>query len=128
MMQDLELFYCQDDELSLEEDEEGEAEVLRGVLHRANSGRGWQVAGIDLNGFLARYLGHKVVIVVASTDKAREVEPNRVVCATCGFPLDDLGECLRCRLYTVERARQQREELFQEIDRIVAQRWADPYG
>jgi hypothetical protein len=128
MMQDLEPFYSQEDESPLEEDEQEGTETLRGILHRAHDGLGWQVAGTDLNAFLAKYLGHKVMIVVASTDDIHEDGPHRYVCSTCGFPLDDLGECLRCRLYMVERARQQREELFQEIDRIVAQRWADPYG
>lgn len=126
MMQDLEPFYSQEDEIPWQGDESQETGTLRGRLYRANDGSGWQVDGVDLNAHLARYHGHQVMLVVASIDAASPGEDSRSVCRECGFPLDDLGECLRCQWYRVVRARQRREELFQEIDRIVEQSWVEP--
>ena len=67
----------------------------------------------------------ELMLVVASLDTAPQVENDRQVCSVCGFPLDELGECLRCQWYNVVQARQRRVELFQEIDRIVEQSWAE---
>jgi hypothetical protein len=123
-MQDLEPFYPGDDgEVLSEGDEESESEMLRGILHRAGATGRWQLGDVDLDRVLARYCGHRVMIVLASIDESPAVERSPHVCGTCGFPLDDLGECLRCQWYGVARARQRREDLFQEIDRIVEQSW-----
>jgi hypothetical protein len=78
---------------------------------------------VDLDRVLARHCGHRIMIVVVSIDESPKAERSPDVCATCGFPLDDLGECLRCQWYSVARAKQLREDLFQEIDRIVEQSW-----
>jgi hypothetical protein len=118
-MHDLEPFY------HAEEPEVGEGEMLCGILHRANDGQGWQVAGIQLNKHLAKYLGRKVMLIFAQAETTPQEAPRRHVCDTCGFPLDELGECLRCQWYGVLQARQRREALFQEIDQIVEQCWAD---
>ena len=127
MMQDREPFYHGDDGEGFPEgDAESESETLRGILRCAGATGRWRLGDVDLDKVLAPYCGHSVMIVVASIDESPEVERSPHVCSTCGFPLDDLGECLRCQWYGVARARQRREDLFREIDRIVAQRWADP--
>ena len=128
MIQNLELFYLEDDETPSDEDEPTEAEVLRGKLCRSNDGCDWQLDDMDLNQYLDQYHDHKVMLVVASINAASQVENNRSVCSTCGFPLDDWGECLRCQWHSMVRARRRREELFQEIDRIVASCWTDGCG
>jgi hypothetical protein len=84
------------------------------------------VAGINLNRFLGKYLGHKVMMILGSTESSQEETPEQQVCNACGFPLDELGECLRCQWYGVVQARQRREVLFQEIDQLVERCWADP--
>lgn len=128
MMQDLEPLYSHEDDIPVENDKAKETRVLRGRLWRSNDGCGWQLDGVDLQKFLAQYHTRKVMLVIAPIDAAPQVEPKQTVCSTCGFPLDDLGECLRCQWYRVVRARQRREELFQEIDRIVEQSWAEPHA
>jgi len=49
------------------------------------------------------------------------------VCDTCGGPLDALGECPRCQDRAVLakrlRIKQKVQDLFREIDRIVAKSW-----
>lgn len=127
MMQDLEPFYSQEDEIPWQGDKSQETGPLRGRLRRSNDGSGWQLNGVDLNAHLARYHGHKVMLVIAPAHADLPVEHSQSVCRECGFPLDDLlGECLRCQWCRVVRARQRREELFQEIDRIVEQSWVEP--
>jgi hypothetical protein len=124
MMQDLEPFYLgEDGEVLPEGDEESESEMLRGVLRCAGATGHWQLGNVDLDKVLAPYSGHRVMIVLASIDESPEAEHSPHTCSTCGFPLDDLGECLRCQWYSVARAKQLREDLFQEIDRIVEQSW-----
>lgn len=125
MMQDLESFYSRDDEMPLEDDQ-ARGEMLRGKLRRSSDDSGWQVGALDLDQYLAQYHGHELMLVVASLDAAPHVENDRYVCSVCGFPLDELGECLRCQWYSVAQARQRRIELFQEIDRIVEQSWIEP--
>jgi hypothetical protein len=127
-MQDLEPFDSQDDEIPMEQDEPQETESLRGTLRRASDGCGWLLNGIDVNAYLARYNGHQVTLVITPIDAPSPAATGQLVCRECGFPLDDLGECLRCQWYNVVKARRRREELFQEIDRIVEQSWTEPYA
>jgi hypothetical protein len=84
-----------------------------------------------LSEHLARYRDHEVVIVVASVGKVGEVDKSKYVCGVCGFALDGLGECPRCKMQIERtargaRARWQRDELFREIDEIVDQQWDGP--
>jgi hypothetical protein len=55
-------------------------------------------------------------------------EPSRRVCNTCRCPLDNLGQCPRCTLRRVAaasglRVKRRGQDLFREIDRIVAKSW-----
>jgi hypothetical protein len=127
MAQDREPFcFEEDSEGHLEGHAESEAETLRGVLRYAGASGRWQLGEVDLDRVLARHCGHRIMIVVVSIDESPKAERSHDVCATCGFPLDDLGECLRCQWHDVARARQRRRDLFQEIDRIVEQSWGCP--
>jgi hypothetical protein len=124
MMLDLESFYSRDSELPLENEPGGK--ILRGTLRRSSDDSGWQIGSVDLDQYLAQYHDHELMLVVASLDAASQTENDRHVCSVCGFPLDELGECLRCQWYNVAQARHRRVELFQEIDRIVEQSWVEP--
>ena len=85
MIQNLELFYLEDDETPSDEDEPTEAEVLRGKLCRSNDGCDWQLDDMDLNQYLDQYHDHKVMLVVASINAASQVENNRSGCLLCGW-------------------------------------------
>ena len=106
------------------EDEGDGGDVLDGVLHRAADGPGWQVAGVDLDEYLARYLGHKVMVIVASSKAVAEEETEQYACSKCGFPLDERGVCLHCGWHALAKAKFRMKVLFEQIDRIVEQSWA----
>jgi hypothetical protein len=110
--------------------EEAGAEVLRGDLRYPSYSGGWQLGKIDFSEHLAKDRDHEIVIVIASVGKAGEVEKEKLVCGICGFELADAGECPRCKMQIEKtarglRRRQQRDELFREIDEIVEERWED---
>ena len=71
-----------------------------------------------------------MIVIIASTGKADEVEKTQYACGICGFALNDLRECQRCRMQVEETAkglsrRKKREDLFREIDEIVDERWEE---
>jgi hypothetical protein len=119
MFHDLELFYRV-------EDEGNGGDVLDGVLCRGNDGQGWQVAGVDLNEYLAKYLGYKVMVIVASAKAVPEEETEQYACSKCGFPLDERGVCLQCGWHAVAKAKHRIKILFQQIDQIVEECWVWP--
>lgn len=62
-----------------------------------------------------------------------EVEPDKYVCGICGFTRTELGECPQCKLQIERTAkglkqRQQREDLFKQIDEFVEGKWDDADG
>jgi hypothetical protein len=96
------------------------ADVLRGPLRYPSESGSWQLGDVDLGEFLTRYWDHEVVVIVASVGKAGEVEKEKYVCGICGFAIDELGECPRCKLQIEEtargiEARRDRKKLFREI-------------
>ena len=104
--------------------------MLRGDLRFSSYSGGWQLGDIDFSVHLAKYRDHEVVIVIASVGRAIEVEKEKYVCGICGFALNDLGECPRCKMQVERtarglRKRKQRDELFREIDQIVEDQWDD---
>jgi hypothetical protein len=119
MIREPELFYRV-------EDEGNGGDILDGVLRRANDGPGWQVAGVDLNEYLARYLGYKIMVIVASAQAVPEEETEQYACSKCGFPLDEMGVCVQCGWHAVAKAKFRMKTLFQQIDQIVEQCWAGP--
>ena len=78
---------------------------------------------MDLGEYLDRYSDREVVLIVASVGK------ERVTCGVCGFELDEVGECPRCKLMVEETARgieaerEMREALFREVEEILEQSW-----
>jgi hypothetical protein len=102
--------------------QEAGAEVLRGTLRYASETGGWQLGDVDLSEYLDRYLNREVVLVVASVSKAGM---EKVTCGICGFILNKVGECPRCKLMAEETARdieakqEMQEALFREVEEIL---------
>ena len=100
------------------------AEVLRGALRYPSESGGWQLGDLDLSEHLDKYRDQEVVVIIASVGKTRA---EQVICGICGFALDEVGECPRCRLAADEGAQelQERQEaldaLFREVEEILEQ-------
>ena len=110
--------------------EETGAKVLRGPLRYPSYSGGWQLGDLDLSEYLAKYRDHEIVVIVASVGKAGQVKREKHVCGICGFALDGVGECQRCKLQNEEiakglRARRERNALFREIGDVVDEAWGD---
>ncbi len=69
-----------------------DAAVKRGVLHRVE-GR-LAIMGEDVDSILKRYEGQEIVLIAASLNDERPIEPR--VCRTCGREYFGL-ECPHCR-------------------------------
>jgi len=50
---------------------------------------------IDLSEYLDRYRDQRLVLIIAPIGEA---EPETYTCGVCGFVMNELGECPRCRL------------------------------
>ncbi len=100
------------------------AEVLRGALRYPSESGGWRLGDLDLSEHLDKYRDQQLLVIIGSLGRAG-VE--RVICGICGFALNDVGGCPRCKLVTEEAAkelkeRQEAEEaLFREIEEILEQ-------
>ena len=69
-----------------------DAAVKRGILHRAE-GR-LTIMGEDLESVLQRFEGQEIVLIAASLNDERPIDPR--VCRTCGREYFGL-ECPHCR-------------------------------
>jgi len=100
------------------------AEVLRGALRYPSESGGWQLGDIDLSDHLEKYRDQEVMVIIASVGKA---EAKQIICGICGFALNDVGGCPRCKLITEEPAKELKEQqeaeeaLFREIEEILEQ-------
>jgi len=104
--------------------EETGAELLRGALSYPSESGGWQLGDLDLSEYLDKYHGQELVVIIGSLEKT---EAERVICGICGFALDEVGECPRCRLAAKEGAKELKERgeaheaLFREIEEFLEQ-------
>lgn len=102
--------------------EETGAEVLRGPLRYPSETGGWQLGDLDLSEHLSKYRDCELVLVIATTGQAEE---ERDVCGICGFALDEVSECPRCKLINeviARRIRARQEEraaMFREVETIL---------
>jgi hypothetical protein len=98
------------------------AEVLRGPLTYPSETGGLQLGDLDLSEYLHKYRDCEITLIIAAT---RVAEQKPVVCGICGFAMDEIGECPRCKLMNEEAARQirarQEEQvaLFQEVEDVL---------
>ena len=67
---------------------------------------------------------YELVVIISSLGRT---EAERVICGVCGFALNEVGECPRCRLAAKEGAKRLRERgeaheaLFREIEEFLGQ-------
>jgi hypothetical protein len=98
------------------------AEVLRGPLRYPSESGGWQLGDLDLSEYLSKYRDCELVLVIAAMGEAEE---GPIICGICGFVLDEVGDCPRCKLVVEEAARrmrarkEERAAMLQEVERIL---------
>jgi hypothetical protein len=71
------------------------ADVLEGALRYPSDTGGWQLGDLDLSEYLDRYRDQQLVLIIALVGEA---EPATYTCGVCGFVMNEVGECPRCRL------------------------------
>jgi hypothetical protein len=75
-----------------------------------------------LSEHLAQYRDCEVTVIIAATGKA---EPERVVCGICGFVMDEVGDCPRCKLLdeaiagSIRARQEQRAAMLREVEEIL---------
>lgn len=79
---------------------------------------------------LAKYRDNEIVVIIASVGKAGELPKREYTCGVCGFVMNEVGECPRCKLQVEEgaqglRRRKLREDVLREIGQIVQESWDD---
>ncbi len=104
------------------------AEVLRGALRYPSDSGGWQLGSVDLSEYLAKYRDQELVIIIASTGKAHDEKKEEVVCGICGFALDKVGECPRCKFQNAMIAEELRKKaetdaFLREVEEIAQRAW-----
>jgi hypothetical protein len=98
------------------------AEVLRGPLTYPSETGGLQLGDLDLSEYLHKYRDCEITLIIAATGEAKE---KPIVCGICGFAMDEVGECPRCKLMNEEAARQiqarqeERAALFRGIEDVL---------
>jgi hypothetical protein len=75
------------------------ADVLEGDLSYPSETGSWQLGDVDLGEYLDRYRGKSLVLIIASVGDAPS--PN-YTCGICGFVMNEVGECPRCKLQAIE--------------------------
>ena len=91
------------------------AEVLHGALSYPSESGGWQLGELDLSDYIEKYRDQELVVIIGSLGKTRA---KRVICGICGFVLNEVGECSRCRLAAREGAKRLKErgEALEALD------------
>jgi hypothetical protein len=98
------------------------AEVIRGPLRYPSETGSWQLGDVDLGEHLWQCRDHEVTLILAVTSKA---EPERFVCGICGFVMDELGDCLRCKLVNrtiagaIRAWQEGKDEMLREVEEIL---------
>jgi hypothetical protein len=101
------------------------AHVFEGKVAFPSENGGWLVGKIDFGeDILSKLRGRRVMIVVADLVEADQEDSDTCTCGFCGFVMNELGECPRCRMQVADDARrfakraQERRQLGEEIDRF----------
>ena len=97
------------------------AEVLHGPLRYPSESGGWQLGDLDLSEHLSQYRDCEVTVIIAATGRAEE----QVVCGICGFVMDEVGDCPRCKLLdeaiagSIRARQEQRAAMLREVEEIL---------
>jgi hypothetical protein len=92
---------------------------VEGNLRYPSETGSWQLGDVDLGEHLDRYRDQRLMLVFVPLSEA-ETEP--VICSVCGFVMDEVGECPRCKLMVEEAAREvesERDQLFENIEEYL---------
>lgn len=98
--------------------------MLRGALRYPSESGGWQLGDLDLSEYLDENRDQELVVIIVPLGKA---EAKQAVCGICGFALNEVSECPRCKLVRGEAAKELNgrqetlEALFREVDEILEQ-------
>ena len=87
------------------------ADVLQGMLRYPSETGSWQLGDIDLGEYLERYRGKRLVLIIAPVGDAPSPT---YTCGICGFVMNEVRECPRCKLQAIE------------FEREKQKRWAEP--
>jgi hypothetical protein len=87
------------------------ADILKGDLAYPSETGSWQLGDINLGEYLARYRGKRLVLIIAPVGDAPSPT---YTCSICGFVMNEVRECPRCKLQAIE------------FEREVQQRQAEP--
>jgi hypothetical protein len=74
---------------------------------------------VDLGEYLDRYRDQRLMVILVPLGEA---EKKPFTCGICGFVMDELHECPRCKLAVEETAREverAREQLFGDIEEFL---------
>jgi len=75
------------------------ADVLTGDLRYPSETGGWQLGKLDLSEYVDRYRNQRLVIIIAPLGPS---DPMTYTCGTCGFVMNEAGECPRCKLASAQ--------------------------
>jgi len=75
------------------------ADVLSGIVRYPSETGGWQLGDLNLSEYLDRYRDQRLVLIIAPIGEA---EPATYTCGVCGFVMNQVGECPRCKLAVEE--------------------------
>ncbi len=94
------------------------AGVLEGNLRFPSRSGSWQLGDVDLGEYLNHYRDQRLMVVLVPLGEA---EKATFTCEVCGFVMDELQECPRCKFLTeyttdIERRIREREQLFGDIE------------
>ena len=98
------------------------ADVLEGVLSYPSETGGWQLGDLDLSEHLARYRDQRLVLIIAPLGAA---EPATYTCGICGFVMNDVMECPRCKLIVQQQADEladtgERRSVLDQVEDLLA--------
>jgi hypothetical protein len=82
---------------------------------------GWQLGDLDLSEYLDRYRDQRLVLIVAPIGDA---EPATYTCGVCGFVMNEVGECPRCKLAIQEGAaeldsEEDTSDILDQVDKLL---------
>jgi len=93
------------------------ADVVRGDLRYPSETGGWQLGDLDLSEYLDRYRDQQLIVNIATLGPAPDPKHT---CGLCGFVMNEVAECPRCKLIIEETARDWRREGQVLIDGVRA--------
>ena len=93
------------------------ADILRGDLRYPSDSGSWQLGDLDLSEYLDRYRDQQVVVIIAPLGPAPDPT---YTCGICGFVMNEVGECPRCKLIIEQTAEGWRREGPALIDDVKA--------